>query len=121
MTLRPPRANCPDTLLPYTTPFRSGLNPPAKPAIIENFFLQGASRGVAVIKTPAGMTEVKEGTSIPRVGAVRSIRRADGVWVVVTSAGVIIQYRTAPPPAGVRGRFSLLRQTGCDSWRERVL
>src|SRR3546814_7646666 len=66
-------------------PRAAGLNPPAKPAIIENFFLQGVSRGVAVIKTPAGMTEVKEGTSIPGVGEVRSIRRADGEWVVVRS------------------------------------
>src|SRR3546814_6898211 len=32
-------------------PRAAGLNPPAKPAIIENFFLQGVARGGAVIKT----------------------------------------------------------------------
>src|SRR3546814_13291489 len=49
-------------------PRAAGLNPPAKPAIIENFILQGVSRGVAVINTPEGMTEVKQATPLPGAG-----------------------------------------------------
>lgn len=77
---------------PVPAPVRgASLTPPPKPVIIEGYALKGVSRGVAVIQTPTGMTEAKEGTSLPGVGEVRSIRRSGGDWVVVTNTGVIVQ------------------------------
>jgi hypothetical protein len=59
---------------------------------VVGFDLIEAAPGQAVIRTPQGrVTRVAPGARLAGVGAILSIQRRDGKWIVATQAGLIRQ------------------------------
>lgn len=73
-----------------TTP-RPAVEPPAKPPVVDGWVLQGVQGDVAWVEGPGGFIEVRIGSDIPNVGTVDDIQKYEGDWLVVTTAGVILQ------------------------------
>lgn len=73
------------------TPVAAGSQPPLKPTIVENMSLKGVSRGMAWVKTDAGIIEARVGDSIGDVGRVLGITEYNGAWMVSTEKGLILQ------------------------------
>ena len=58
--------------------------------VIDGWTVRHVSRGVAVIQgRRMGAIEVEAGDIVPGVGRIKSIRRQDGRWIVLTSNGMI--------------------------------
>lgn len=72
-------------------PVVAGGQPPLKPTIVENMSLKGVSRGMAWVKTDAGIIEARVGDNIGDVGRVLGITEYNGAWMVSTEKGLILQ------------------------------
>ena len=70
---------------------RPVVEPPSKPQVIEDWALKGVQGGVAWIEGPTGFLEVRVGSDVPGVGKVTEVTTYENDWLVVTTAGVIMQ------------------------------
>jgi hypothetical protein len=63
----------------------------ARPPVISGWsVLEVAPRNRAIVQGRNGIVAVRKGTELPGAGRVEEVRQDDGLWVVVTSAGIIV-------------------------------
>lgn len=67
----------------------ANVDVPKKPAIVKGYRLKGVSNDYAWIESSNGLMRVAIGQTLDGVGEVKSIDRADGNYVLVTSSGLI--------------------------------
>lgn len=68
----------------------ASIAPPAKPMVVQGYYLKGVSRDLAWIDTGNGIIRVGEGQEIEGLGRVRRISRSQDDWIVTTDAGLIL-------------------------------
>jgi hypothetical protein len=56
---------------------------------IANWTVRDARNGIALLKGPRGLVEVRLGDKIPGLGRVEAILRSRKRWIVATTMGVI--------------------------------
>ena len=77
-------------------PAATESNPPAKPVIVEGWFVREARDGHVLVEGRGELYQVVPGAPLPGLGRVETIKRQDGRWIVVTPKGIITSMRTRP-------------------------
>lgn len=65
----------------------------SRPTVVLGWSIRGARNGFAYVQSHGDVFQVVPGVPLPGLGPVRSIRRQDGHWVVVTPRGIIVSQR----------------------------
>lgn len=69
---------------------------PDDPAIVHGWVVHATRSGLIYVEGRSGIYRVAPGVSLPGLGAVETIKREDGRWVVVTPKGTIVSMRDRP-------------------------
>jgi hypothetical protein len=67
--------------------------PPARPSVVQGWAIRDARAGFVYVEGNGDVYQVVPGAPLPGLGAVESVRRQDGRWVVVTPKGLIVSMR----------------------------
>jgi hypothetical protein len=65
----------------------------SRPTVVLGWSIRSARSGFAYVQSHGDIYQVVPGVPLPGLGPVRSIRRQDGRWVVVTPRGIIVSQR----------------------------
>jgi hypothetical protein len=65
----------------------------ARPPVVQGWTIRDARDGFVYVEGHGEVYQVVPGAPLPGLGAVESIRRQDGRWVVVTPRGIIVSMR----------------------------
>ncbi len=66
------------------------------PAIVRGWVVHATRNGLIYVEGRGGIYRVVPGVSVPGLGAVETIKREDGRWMVVTPRGTIVSMRDRP-------------------------
>ncbi len=67
--------------------------PPARAAVVQDWTIRDSRDGFVYVQGHGDIYQVVPGAPLPGLGAVESIKRQDGRWVVVTPKGIIVSMR----------------------------
>ena len=91
--------SAPQTTAPLPTPRPAPRvaavqnQPPARPPVVQDWSIRDARDGYIYVQGHYDIYQVVPGAPLPGLGAVESVKRQDGRWVVVTPKGIIVSMR----------------------------
>lgn len=91
--LPPPRLAAVETR-PAAVPHPAeAKSPPARPPVLQDWAIRDSRDGYVYVQGHGDIYQVVPGAPLPGLGAVESIKRRDGRWVVTTPKGIIVSMR----------------------------
>lgn len=96
--------SAPQTVTPAATPTPVPLPPPriaavetkaphVRPAVVQDWVIRDTRDGYVYVQGHGDIYQVVPGAPLPGLGAVESVKRTDGRWVVTTPKGIIVSMR----------------------------
>jgi hypothetical protein len=91
--------SAPQTATPLPTPRPAPrvaavqTQPPARPPVVQDWSIRDARDGYVYVEGHGDIYQVVPGAPLPGLGAVESVKRQDGRWVVLTRKGIIVSIR----------------------------
>jgi hypothetical protein len=95
--------SAPQTVVPVPTPVPTPrpaprlaaveVQPPARPSVVQDWAIRDARDGFVYVQSHGDTYQVVLGAPLPGLGAVESVKRQDGRWVVTTPKGIIVSMR----------------------------
>lgn len=67
--------------------------PPLRPPVVQDWSIRDARDGYVYVEGHGDIYQVVPGAPLPGLGAVESVKRQDGPWVVLTREGIIVSMR----------------------------